>query len=118
VGPHPAHARRAAPWPAIAGTPCPGHATGWSAAHRSATIAFGSPATAPSVSAQNDIWSERFNRTLLDEWAYTRPYTSNNERLLALPDFVNHYNNHRPHTALKGLTPMAVLVNNVSGNHT
>jgi len=62
--------------------------------------------------------SERFNRTMLDEWAYVRPYESNNERLIALPGFVNHYNNHRPHTALKGLTPMAVLVNNVSRNHT
>jgi transposase InsO family protein len=62
--------------------------------------------------------SERFNRTLLDEWAYAREYTSNRERLVALPDFVDRYNNHRPHTALKGLTPMAVLVNNVSGNHT
>lgn len=61
--------------------------------------------------------SERFNRTLLDEWAYARPYGSNNERLLALPDFVDRYNSHRPHTSLKGLTPMAVLVNNVSGNH-
>ena len=45
--------------------------------------------------------SERFNRTLLDEWAYARPYASNNERLLALPDFVDRYNNQRPHTALK-----------------
>jgi transposase InsO family protein len=62
--------------------------------------------------------SERFNRTLLDEWAYRRPYETNNERLTALPAFVDHYNNHRPHTALKGLTPMAALVNNVSGNHT
>ena len=61
--------------------------------------------------------SERFNRTLLDEWAYARPYETNNARLLALPGFVDHYNNHRPHSALKGLTPMAVLVNNVSGNH-
>jgi transposase InsO family protein len=61
--------------------------------------------------------SERFNRTMLDEWAYVRPYGTNSERLVALPVFVDHYNNHRPHTALKGLTPMAALVNNVSGNH-
>jgi transposase InsO family protein len=61
--------------------------------------------------------SERFNRTLLDEWAYVRPYDSNKERLSALPAFVDQYNNHRSHTALTGLTPMAVLVNNVSGNH-
>lgn len=62
--------------------------------------------------------SERFNRTLLDEWAYARPYISNSERLLALPGFLETYNHHRPHTSLKGLTPMAFLVNNVSGNHT
>jgi transposase InsO family protein len=62
--------------------------------------------------------SERFNRTLADEWAYARPYTSNNERLLALGPWIDHYNRHRPHTALGGLTPMQVLVNNVSGNHT
>jgi transposase InsO family protein len=61
--------------------------------------------------------SERFNRTLLDEWAYVRPYETNNERLMALPGFVDQYNNHRPHTALKGLTPMAALDNNVSENH-
>lgn len=58
--------------------------------------------------------SERY-KTLLDEWAYVRPYESNIERLLALPDFVDHYNNHRPHSPLKELTPMAALVNNVSG---
>ena len=62
--------------------------------------------------------SERFNRTLLDEWAYVRPYASNTERLLALPDFVDRYNNHRPHTSLNGIPPMAALVNNVSVNHT
>ena len=62
--------------------------------------------------------SERFNRTLLDEWAYAREYASNAERLAALPGFVQRYNHVRPHTALGGLTPMAFLVNNVSGNHT
>lgn len=61
---------------------------------------------------------ERFNRTLLDEWAYARPYTTNDERLADLPAFVADYNHHRPHTALHGLTPMEFLVNNVSGNHT
>jgi transposase InsO family protein len=61
--------------------------------------------------------SERFNRTMLDEWAYARPYESNTERLLAFGPWLDHYNHHRPHTALGGLTPMEVLVNNVSGNH-
>lgn len=62
--------------------------------------------------------SERFNRTMLDEWAYARPYASNNERLLAFGSWLDGYNHHRPHTALGGLTPMEVLVNNVSMNHT
>ena len=61
--------------------------------------------------------SERFNRTMLDEWAYARPYTSNEQRLAAFQPFIDHYNRDRPHTALRGLTPMATLVNNVSGNH-
>ncbi|MEV0376065.1 IS481 family transposase, partial [Streptomyces sp. NPDC050636] len=43
---------------------------------------------------------ERFNRTLLDEWAYIRPYTSNTERTTALADFLHTYNHHRCHTAL------------------
>jgi transposase InsO family protein len=60
---------------------------------------------------------ERFNRTLLDEWAYARPYATNAERLAELPAFLERYNHHRSHTALDGLTPMAFLVNNVSGNH-
>ena len=55
---------------------------------------------------------------MLDEWAYARPYESNDERLAAPCPFVDHYNHHRPHTALRGLTPMEVLVNNVSVNHT
>ena len=62
--------------------------------------------------------SERFNRTMLEEWAYARPYSSNEERLAALGPWVYDYNHHRGHTALKGLTPMQFLVNNVSVNHT
>ncbi len=61
--------------------------------------------------------SERFNRTMLDEWAYARAYGSNEERLAALPVWLHHYNHGRPHTALGGRTPMQVLVNNVSVNH-
>lgn len=61
--------------------------------------------------------SERFNRTMLEEWAYARPYDSNEERLAGLDAWVYDYNHHRSHTALKGLTPMQFLVNNVSVNH-
>ncbi len=62
--------------------------------------------------------SERFNRTLLDEWAYVRDYASNAERLAALPAFVVRYNSRRPHTARAGRAPMEALVSNVSGNRT
>ncbi|RZE74528.1 IS481 family transposase [Streptomyces albidoflavus] len=50
---------------------------------------------------------ERFNRTLLDEWAYQRPYTSNTERTTALADFLHTYNHHRCHTALGGQLPIS-----------
>ncbi|MFJ9908823.1 IS481 family transposase [Streptomyces sp. NPDC101152] len=59
---------------------------------------------------------ERFNRTLLDEWAYLRPYTSNTERTAALADFLHAYNHHRCHTALGGHPPIS-RVNNASGQY-
>jgi transposase InsO family protein len=61
---------------------------------------------------------ERFNRTLLEEWAYARLYHSNTERHRAFSRWLRLYNHRRPHTSLDGLTPMAVLVNNLGGNHT
>jgi transposase InsO family protein len=61
---------------------------------------------------------ERFHRTLNNEWAYFRLYSSNAARLRALPRYLDRYNHHRPHTSLGGLTPMQVLVNHVSGKHT
>ncbi|AXE84022.1 Integrase core domain protein [Streptomyces sp. Go-475] len=60
---------------------------------------------------------ERFNRTLLDEWAYLRPYTSNTERTAALTDFLHTYNHHRCHTALGGQPPIT-RVNNPAGQYT
>ncbi|MBH5338693.1 IS481 family transposase [Streptomyces pactum] len=60
---------------------------------------------------------ERFNRTLLDAWAYLRPYTSNNERTAALTDFLHTYNHHRCHTALDGHPPIS-RVNNAAGQYT
>ncbi|MFJ9425394.1 IS481 family transposase [Streptomyces sp. NPDC101249] len=60
---------------------------------------------------------ERFNRTLLDEWAYVRPYTSNTERTAALADFLHTYNHHRCHTALGGQPPIS-RVNNAAGQYT
>ena len=59
---------------------------------------------------------ERFNRTLLDEWAYGRAYRSNQERSRLLAAWLHRYNYHRGHTALGGLPPIA-RVNNLRGKY-
>ncbi|KFU75305.1 integrase core domain-containing protein, partial [Amycolatopsis lurida] len=60
---------------------------------------------------------ERFNRTLLEEWAYARPYRSETERRDAYPHRLHTYNHHRGHTALDGKPP-ASRVPNLSGQYT
>jgi transposase InsO family protein len=60
---------------------------------------------------------ERFNRTLLEEWAYVRVYDSEAERLAALEDFLHCYNHHRRHTSLGGQTPID-RVNNLPSHYT
>jgi transposase InsO family protein len=60
--------------------------------------------------------AERLNRTLAEEWAYSRPFTSNDERAAALPDWLHTYNHHRNHTALGGHPPVT-RVNNPAGSH-
>jgi transposase InsO family protein len=53
--------------------------------------------------------AERFNRTMLEEWAYVKLYRSNGARLAALPRWIDTYNRRRPHTALGGLPPISRL---------
>jgi transposase InsO family protein len=53
---------------------------------------------------------ERFNRTLAAEWAYRRPFTSNDERASALAPWLEHYNTQRNHSALAGLPPVSRLL--------
>jgi transposase InsO family protein len=59
---------------------------------------------------------ERFNRTLLEEWAYARPYRTETERRDAFPGWLHTYNHHRGHTALKGQPP-ASRVPNLTGQY-
>ena len=59
---------------------------------------------------------ERFNRTMLEEWAYAQPYLSETERAAAFDDWLHTYNHHRGHTALDGKTP-ADLVPNLCGQN-
>lgn len=59
---------------------------------------------------------ERFNRTLAAEWAYADAYVSNDAREATYQDWIHHYNHHRPHTGIDGLTPSA-RVHNLTGNY-
>lgn len=60
---------------------------------------------------------ERFHRTLADEWAYAKIYTSETARRAALPQWLHMYNHHRAHTALGGRPP-ATRVPNLCGQNT
>ena len=60
---------------------------------------------------------ERFNRTLLEEWAYAREYRSETERAASYPAWLHTYNHHRGHTALGGKSP-ADVVTNLRGQNT
>lgn len=52
---------------------------------------------------------ERFHRILLEEWAYIRPWHSDQQRHLAYARFLHFYNHHRAHGALGWSTPAAAL---------
>lgn len=58
--------------------------------------------------------AERFNRTMADEWIYSRPFTNSQDRADALPGWLHTYNHHRGHTALAGQPPIT-RVNNGLG---
>jgi len=58
---------------------------------------------------------ERFNRTLLDEWAYARLWRSEASRARGLDRFLHRYNHHRHHTAIGG--PPARRVTNLAGHN-
>ena len=53
--------------------------------------------------------AERFNRTMLTDWAYTQPWRSNTERALAFDVFLIRYNTRRGHTAAGGRPPITRL---------
>jgi transposase InsO family protein len=59
---------------------------------------------------------ERFNRTLVDEWAYARLWRSEASRARALDRWLHIYNHHRHHTAIGG--PPTSRVNNLPSYNT
>jgi transposase InsO family protein len=58
---------------------------------------------------------ERFNRTLVDEWAYARLWRSDAARARALAPWLHRYNHHRHHTAIGG--PPSSRINNLVGHN-
>ncbi|HEX2307301.1 MAG TPA: IS481 family transposase [Jatrophihabitantaceae bacterium] len=58
---------------------------------------------------------ERFNRTLLAEWAYARAWSSDGQRTRALTAWLHLYNHHRHHTAIGG-APIT-RVSNLTGHY-
>jgi transposase InsO family protein len=57
---------------------------------------------------------ERFHQTMAREWAYGMAYRSHRHRNKALPHWLRHYNERRPHSSLEGRPPIS-RVHNVRG---
>ena len=57
---------------------------------------------------------ERFHQTMAREWAYGLRYRTHRHRHAALPHWLRHYNERRPHSSLGGLPPIS-RVHNVCG---
>lgn len=57
--------------------------------------------------------AERFNQTLINEWAYDQPYTTNQARLDSLEAWLHDYNWHRYHTAVGAAPATRLPINNL-----
>ena len=60
--------------------------------------------------------SERSGRTIAQP--STRPWTSENQRTRGYTGFIHFYNHHRSHGLLKWATPISILQDNLSVDHT
>ena len=58
---------------------------------------------------------ERFHQTMEREWAKSTLYASHHARNAALPHWLRHYNERRPHSALGGRSPIS-RIHNLSGH--
>jgi transposase InsO family protein len=57
---------------------------------------------------------ERFHQTMAREWAYGVHYRSHRQRTAALPHWLDHYNQHRPHSSIGDRPPIS-RIHNVRG---
>jgi transposase InsO family protein len=66
--------------------------------------------------------AERLIQTMLRLWAYVRPYSSSDERAVALAPWLLWYNRQRPHGSLQDRSPVETLKqlrrDNLVGDHT
>jgi transposase InsO family protein len=64
--------------------------------------------------------AEAFVKTLVNGWAYVRPYDSSAERTAHLERFLTRYNHYRPHGGIGGQPPITRIpaANNVCGKNT
>ena len=74
----------------------------WTAACRQLAI---TPKRTRPYRPQTNGKVERFNRTLLEGWAYRRLYASEAARRAAFSPWLHWYNHHRPHNSLGGRPP-------------
>ena len=54
---------------------------------------------------------ERFHQTMAREWGYGMTYATDTDRARALPYWLGHYNEQRPHSALGGQAPITRVRN-------
>jgi len=54
---------------------------------------------------------ERFHQTMAREWGYGMTYLTDRDRTRALPYWLSHYNERRPHSALGGQAPISRVRN-------
>lgn len=59
--------------------------------------------------------AERVIQTIMREWCRPNRFLTLEERRRSLQEYVDYYNYHRPHTALRGLTPIQRITNYVAG---
>ena len=60
---------------------------------------------------------ERFHQTMAREWAYGMTYRSSRHRDAALPHWLEHYNQRRPHSGIANRPPIS-RVHNLRGQNT